>query len=269
MCVSKARQEGINSSFFIQQAGTGIAELIALEMTKKGDVSFEEAKKNIWMVDSKGLVVKSRLESLQPFKKSFAHEHEECHDLLSAVKAFRPTILIGTSGHGSTFTKEVIETMASYNKRPVIMALSNPTSKSECTAEEAYKWSEGRALFASGSPFDPVTIDGKTYIPGQGNNAYIFPGIGHGVVICGAIRMHNDMLLKAAEALAGQVTQEHLDKGLIYPPFDKIRKVSAHISAAVAERAYELGVATRLPKPKDILAYAESCMYSPLYRQYR
>lgn len=269
----KATGENIRDQTFLffgaGEAGTGIAELIALEMTKQGDISFEDAKKNVWMVDSKGLIVKSRLESLQPYKKSFAHQHEECPDLLSAVKALKPHILIGTSGHSSTFTKEVIETMASYNKRPIIMALSNPTSKSECTAEEAYKWSQGRALFASGSPFDPVTIDGRTYIPGQGNNAYIFPGIGHGVVICGAIRMHNDMLLAAAEALAAQVSQEHLDKGLMYPPFKEIRKVSAHISAAVADKAYQLGLATRLPKPGNLVSYAESCMYSPQYRKYR
>lgn len=269
----KSTGENIKDQTFLffgaGEAGTGIAELIASEMTKKGDISFEEARENIWMVDSKGLVVKSRLESLQPFKKGFAHEHEECHDLISSVKALKPNILIGTSGQPRSFTKEVIETMSSYCKRPVVMALSNPTSKSECTAEEAYKWSQGRALFASGSPFDPVTIDGKTYIPGQGNNAYIFPGVGHGVVMCGAIRMHNDVLLVAAEALSSQVTQKHLDEGLIYPPFKNIRKVSAHIAAAVADKAYKLGLATRLPKPENLLAYAESCMYSPLYRQYR
>ncbi|KAH7296698.1 hypothetical protein KP509_26G035100 [Ceratopteris richardii] len=269
----KSNQESIQDQIFLffgaGEAGTGIAELIALEITKQADVSFEEAKEKIWMFDSKGLIVKARLESLQPHKRSFAHEHEECHELISAVKTLRPTVLIGTSGHGNTFTKDVIQTLSSFNKRPVIMALSNPTSKSECTAEQAYRWSEGRALFAGGSPFAPVTINGKTYYPGQGNNAYIFPGIGHGLIICGAIRLHNDMLLAAAEALASQVTQEQLDKGLIYPLFQDIRKISACISAAVAEKAYQLGLATRLPKPDDLLAYAKSCMYSPLYRPYR
>lgn len=251
------------------EAGTGIGEMIALEITKQSDASLEEARKKIWLVDSKGLVVKSRLESLQHFKKNFAHEHAECKDLLSAVKALKPTILIGTSGKGGTFTKEVIETFASFNKKPVIFALSNPTSQSECTAEEAYKWTQGRTVFASGSPFDPVTLNGKTYIPGQGNNAYIFPGTGHGVIISGAIRMHDDMLLAAAEALAAQVTEEHFSKGLIYPPFQNIRKISANIAAAVADKAYQLGLATRLPKPANLVAYAESCMYSPTYRQYR
>ncbi|KAH9301309.1 hypothetical protein KI387_012892 [Taxus chinensis] len=251
------------------EAGTGIAELIALEMTKQSNKLLEEAREKIWLVDSKGLVVKSRIESLQHFKKPWAHEHEPKKDLLDAVKAIKPTVLIGTSGVGKTFTKEVIEAVSSYNKKPIILALSNPTSQSECTAEEAYTWSQGRAIFASGSPFDPVTLNGKTFTPGQSNNAYIFPGFGLGVVMSGAIRVRNEMMLAAAEALANQVTQEHLDKGLIYPPFRSIRKISAQIAAGVARKAYELGLATQLPRPADLVAFAESCMYSPVYRNYR
>ncbi|XP_022883078.1 NADP-dependent malic enzyme-like [Olea europaea var. sylvestris] len=251
------------------EAGTGIAELIALEMSKQTKVPLEETRKKIWLVDSKGLIVHSRKESLQHFKKPWAHEHEPCNTLLDAVKAIKPTALIGTSGVGKTFTKEVVEAMAAFNKQPLIMALSNPTSQAECTAEEAYRWTEGRAIFASGSPFDPVEYNGKTYVPGQANNAYIFPGLGFGLVISGAIRVHDDMLLAASEALAGQVTQEHYDKGMIYPPFSNIRKISAHIAANVAAKAYELGVATRLPRPVDLVKYAESCMYTPNYRTYR
>ncbi|GAB4839025.1 hypothetical protein Ancab_028553 [Ancistrocladus abbreviatus] len=251
------------------EAGTGIAELIALEMSKQTKAPVDETRKKIWMVDSKGLIVSSRKDSLQDFKKPWAHEHEPVHDLLSAVNALKPTILIGTSGQGKTFTKEVIEAMASFNEKPVIMALSNPTSQSECTAEEAYTWSKGRAIFASGSPFDPVEYNGKVHVPGQGNNAYIFPGLGFGLVMSGAIRAFNDMLLAAAEALAAQVTQQDCEKGLIYPPFSNIRKISAHIAAKVAAKAYELGLATRLPRPDDLVKYAESCMYSPVYRSYR
>ncbi|XP_073288003.1 NADP-dependent malic enzyme-like [Primulina huaijiensis] len=252
------------------EAGTGIAELIALEMSKQANgVSVEETRKNIWLVDSKGLIVNSRKESLQHFKKPWAHEHEPINNLLDAVKAIKPTALIGTSGVGKTFTKEVVEAMASFNKRPLIMALSNPTSQAECTAEQAYEWTEGRAIFTSGSPFDPVKYDGKTFVPGQANNAYIFPGLGFGLVISGAIRVHDDMLLAASEALAGQVTQEHYDKGMIYPPFSSIRKISAHIAANVAAKAYDLGLATRLPRPADLVKYAESCMYTPNYRSYR
>ncbi|KAM5547580.1 hypothetical protein ABKV19_001857 [Rosa sericea] len=251
------------------EAGTGIAELIALEISKKTNVPVEETRKKIWLVDSKGLIVSSRKESLQNFKKPWAHEHEPVKDLIDAVKAIKPTVLIGTSGIGKTFTKEVIEALASFNEKPLILALSNPTSQSECTAEEAYTWTKGRAIFASGSPFDPFEYDGKVYIPGQSNNAYIFPGFGLGLVISGAIRVHDDMLLAASEALAGQVSKENFDKGLIYPPFSKIRKISAEIAANVAAKAYELGVATRLPRPENLVKYAESCMYSPLYRSYR
>ncbi|CAA0829186.1 NADP-dependent malic enzyme 4- chloroplastic [Striga hermonthica] len=251
------------------EAGTGIAELIALEMSKQTKAPLVETRKKIWLVDSKGLIVSHRKESLQHFKKPWAHECEPVDNLLDAVKTIKPTALIGTSGVGKTFTKEVVEAMASFNERPLIMALSNPTSQSECTAEEAYTWTEGRAIFASGSPFEPVEFNGKRFVPGQANNAYIFPGLGFGLVISGAIRVHDDMLLAASEALAGQVTQEHYDKGMIYPPFSSIRKISAHIAANVAAKAYELGLATRLPRPADLVKYAESCMYTPNYRSYR
>ncbi|XP_068641277.1 NADP-dependent malic enzyme-like isoform X4 [Aristolochia californica] len=251
------------------EAGTGIAELIALEMSKQTKAPLEETRKKIWLVDSKGLIVSSRKESLQHFKQPWAHEHEPVNNLLDAVKAIKPTVLIGSSGVGRTFTKEVVEAMASFNEKPLILALSNPTSQSECTAEEAYTWSKGRTIFASGSPFDPVEYNGKTFVPGQANNAYIFPGFGLGLVISGAIRVHDDMLLTASEALAAQVTQENFDKGLIYPPFSNIRKISAHIAAKVAAKAYELGLATHLPQPEDLVKYAESCMYSPAYRNYR
>ncbi|KAK1265801.1 hypothetical protein QJS04_geneDACA002638 [Acorus gramineus] len=218
------------------QAGTGIAELIALEMSKKTKLPIKETRKKIWLVDS---------------------------------KAIKPTVLIGTSGVGKTFTKEVVEAMSSFNEKPVILALSNPTTQSECTAEEAYKWSNGRVIFASGSPFDPVEHNGKTFIPGQANNAYIFPGLGLGLVISGTIRVHDDMLLAASEALAQQVTQQNFENGLIYPPFKSIRNISANIAANVAAKAYELGLATRLPRPVDLVKYAESCMYTPIYRNYR
>ncbi|OMO66551.1 Malic oxidoreductase [Corchorus olitorius] len=251
------------------EAGTGIAELIALEISKQTNMPLEEARKKIYLVDSKGLIVQSRVDSLQHFKKPWAHDHEPIKKLVDAVNAIKPTVLIGTSGVGRTFTKDVVESMAALNDKPIIFSLSNPTSQSECTAEEAYTWSKGRAIFASGSPFDPVEYEGKVFVPGQANNAYIFPGFGLGLIMSGAIRVHDDMLLVASEALAAQVTQENFDKGLIYPPFKNIRKISAHIAANVAAKAYELGLATRQPQPKDLVKYAESCMYSPAYRSYR
>ncbi|KAM7471774.1 hypothetical protein LguiA_009957 [Lonicera macranthoides] len=251
------------------EAGTGIAELIAREISKQAGTPLEESREKIWLVDSKGLIVRSRMESLQHFKHPWAHDHEPVKELVDAIKSIKPTVLIGSSGAGRTFTKEVIKTMAHLNKKPIILALSNPTSQSECTAEEAYTWSEGRAIFASGSPFDPVEYKQNMFVPGQSNNAYIFPGLGLGLIISGAIRVHDDMLLVASEALAAEVTDENIAKGLIYPPFTNIRKISAHIAARVAAKAYELGLATRLPQPENLLAYAESCMYSPNYRSYR
>ncbi|KAL8153335.1 hypothetical protein V2J09_011095 [Rumex salicifolius] len=252
------------------EAGTGIAELIALEISKQTNTPLEKARNKIWLLDSKvGLIVRDRIELLQHFKKSWAHEHEPIRGLVNAIKSIKPTVLIGSSGAGRTFTKEVVETMSSLNERPIIFALSNPTSQSECTAEEAYSWSKGRAIFASGSPFDPVEYNGKTFAPGQGNNAYIFPGFGLGLIMSGAIRVHDDMLLAASEALAAEVTEEDFAKGLLYPPFRNIRKISAHIAANVAAKAYELGLASNLPQPENLVKYAESCMYSPTYPAYR
>lgn len=251
------------------EAGTGIAELIALQISIETGTPIEETRKKIWLVDSKGLIVSSRKESLQHFKKPWAHEHEPVKDLLGAVNVIKPTVLIGTSGVGKTFTKEVVEAMASFNEKPLILALSNPTSQAECTAEEAYTWTKGRVIFGSGSPFDPVEYDGKTFVPGQANNCYIFPGLGLGLIMSGAIRVRDDMLLAASEALAAQVTEENFANGLIYPPFSNIRKISANIAANVAAKVYDLGLASNLPRPNDLVKFAESCMYSPVYRNYR
>ncbi|XP_066390110.1 NADP-dependent malic enzyme, chloroplastic-like [Miscanthus floridulus] len=168
-------------------------------------------------------------------------------------------MLIGTSGKGGTFTQDMVEAMGALNEKPVIFALSNLTSHSKCTAEQAYTWTQGHAVFTSGSPFPTVELDGKTLVPGQSNNAYIFLGFGLGVIISGAIRVCDDMLLAASEALAKQVMEEHFAKGLIFQPFTNIRAISARIAAKVATKAYELGLAK----------YAESCMYTPTYRSYR
>nr|GME10670.1 NADP-dependent malic enzyme-like isoform X2 [Ipomoea batatas] len=248
------------------EAGTGIAELIALEISKK---VLNCCLFRSFISLSFGLIVSSRLESLQQFKQPWAHEHEPAKDLIDAVNAVKPTVLIGTSGAGRAFTQEIVETMASLNERPLIMALSNPTSQAECTAEEAYTWTKGAAIFASGSPFQPVEYEGKKFVPGQANNAYIFPGFGLGLIMSGTVRVHDDMLLTASEALAAEVTEENYAAGLIYPPFTKIRKISAHIAANVAAKSYELGLATHLPRPKNLVKYAESCMYAPVYRNYR
>lgn len=163
------------------EAGLGIGSLVVNALVKEG-VPIDEARKISWYVDSRGLVVKDR-KNVTKHKKPFAHEHPFSETLLEAIHDIKPTILIGASGQAQTFTQDVIETMSVYNERPVIFALSNPTSKSECTAEQAYQWSNGNAIFASGSPFDSVTLNGKTFVPGQGNNAYVFPGIGLGAIV--------------------------------------------------------------------------------------
>jgi malate dehydrogenase (oxaloacetate-decarboxylating)(NADP+) len=251
------------------EAGTGIAELIVKEISTQGKISIEEARKKIYLVDSQGLVTKSRFDSLQAFKKPFALEHPPIAKLVDVIKELKPTAMIGTTGKGGQFTAAVLEAISSYQEKPVVFALSNPTSQSECTAEEAFKYTKGKVIFASGSPFGPVTYEGKKYTIGQSNNAYIFPGMGLGCVVSGAIRVHDDMFLAAAESLANEIGEDHLAKRQLFPSFTEIRDISAHIGAAVADKAYELGLATKLPKPKDLLGYAKSCMYSPAYRQFR
>lgn len=247
------------------EAGIGIADLIVAAMVEQG-LSAEEARRQCWFVDSRGLVVHGR-NHLAEHKLPYAHAHDPVDDFLAAVKALEPTGIIGVSGQPRTFTQPVVEAMARINDRPLIFALSNPTSKSECTAEQAYTWSDGRAIFASGSPFPPVTYDGQTFVPGQGNNAYIFPGVGLGVVACAARHVTDEMFAAAAKALAQMAREEDLALGRVYPPFTQIRQVSAHIATAVAELAYEQGLATA-PRPDDLLAHIQASMYEPTYRDY-
>jgi len=247
------------------EAALGISDLIVSAMVAEG-LSEEEARQRCWFVDSKGLIVKSRSD-LAEYKLPYAHDHEFLSDFLSAVESLRPTVIIGASGKPGTFTRPVLEAMARFNERPIVFALSNPTSKAECTAEEAYAWTQGRAIFASGSPFPPATIHGKTYVPGQGNNAYIFPGVGLGVIACGVRLVTDEMFFAAAEALAHEVSEADLEQGRIYPPLARIRDVSAGIATAVVEVAYHRGLATQ-PRPEDLLAYIKSQMYEPKYQSY-
>ena len=244
------------------EAGVGIGDLVVSAMVQEG-LSEEEARKRCWFVDSKGLVVASRTD-LAVHKLPYAHEHAFVEDLQGAVDALQPTALIGVSGMPQTFTRAIVTTMSRINDRPIIFALSNPTSKSECTAEQAYTWSNGRAIYASGSPFDPVELDGKTYVSGQANNSYIFPGVGLGVTATGARLVTDEMFAVAARTLASQVTEADLETGCTFPPLAQIRDVSLGIAVAVAEVAFERGLAT-VERPDDLRAYIQSQMYQPTY----
>jgi malate dehydrogenase (oxaloacetate-decarboxylating)(NADP+) len=244
------------------EAATGIADLAISAMVAEGATE-AEARLRVWLVDSRGLVVKNRA-GLNEQKNRYAHDHAPGADFLSAVRDLKPSAIIGVAAVGGTFTPEVLQTMAQINKRPIIFALSNPTSKAECSAEEAYRHTDGRALFACGSPYDPVQLDGKTFVPRQGNNSYIFPGVGLGAIVSGTRLVTDEMFMVAARTLAQLVSEADINQGSLYPALPRIREVSARIAAAVAAVAYERGLAAR-QAPKDVLEYVQSQMYDPHY----
>ncbi|KGL79329.1 NADP-dependent malic enzyme, partial [Tinamus guttatus] len=175
----------------------------------------------------------------------------------------------GVAAVGGAFTKQILEDMAAFNERPIIFALSNPTSKAECTAEQCYKYTEGRGVFASGSPFDPVTLpSGRTLYPGQGNNSYVFPGVALGVVACGLRHIDEEVFLTTAEVIARQVSEENLREGRLYPPLVTIREVSLRIAVKIAEEAYRKGTASLYPQPRDLTAFIRSQVYCTDYNSF-
>jgi malate dehydrogenase (oxaloacetate-decarboxylating)(NADP+) len=242
-------------------ATTGTAELTCTALRKAG-LGEQEARERLWFVDRRGLVVKSR-DDLAPHKLPYAQDLPGL-TFTEAMRKFRPQVLIGATGTAGSFTEDVIRLMAEINERPVIFALSNPTSNSECTAAQAYRWSGGRAVFASGSPFDPVAFHGKTFRPGQGNNAYVFPGIGLGAIACRARLVSEEMFLEAARVLAEMVDDYDLVAGSLYPPLGNIRKVALAIAVAVAEKAWEQGLAQE-KHPGDVERMIAGQMYDPRY----
>ena len=242
-------------------AATGIADLLTYALQQEG-LTEQEARQHLWFVDIEGLVVQSRTD-LMDHNLPYAHDHPPA-DFIQSIKKIKPHILIGATGFPGTFTQEAIELMAEFNERPAIFALSNPTSRAECSAEQAYLWTHGRAIFSSGSPFDEVKLNEKKFRPGQGNNAYIFPGIGLGAVACEASRITEDMFLVAAQTLAKLVSEKDLSKGSIYPPLSNIRAVSLEIAVAVAEKAYQQGI-TCSQKPDNLRTVIENYMYDPNY----
>ncbi len=247
------------------EAGLGTGHLLVSAMADEG-LTESEARERCWFVDSKGLVVKSR-PGLAEGKLPFAHDYEFLSDFLACVESLKPTAIIGVSGKPGTFTQQVLEAMARLNDRPIIFALSNPTSKTECTAIQAYTWTEGRAIFASGSPFDAVTVHEKTFVPAQGNNVYIFPGVGLGVIATRSKRVTDEMFLVAARTLAQHVSYADIWQGRVYPPLTSIREVSLAIALQVAEVAYRQGLAQE-PRPDDLESYIKSIMYYPEYQRF-
>jgi len=243
-------------------AATGIAELISQAMVLEG-MGIAAARSRNALFDIKGLIVRSRTD-LAEFQKPFAQDHAPISVFADAVKALRPTGIIGVSTVPKLFNQQVIEAMAEINERPIIFPYSNPTSRSECTAEEAYRWSQGRAIFASGSPFPPVEVAGKTFVPGQGNNVYIFPAMGMAIFATEAKRVTEEMFIVAARAVAEQVTDQSLSTGLIYPPQSQILKASLHVATRVAEYIFDKNLA-RVSRPNDIGALIRARAYRPVY----
>jgi malate dehydrogenase (oxaloacetate-decarboxylating)(NADP+) len=251
------------------EAGLGIANLTAMTISQECNGPEKEARKNIFLVDSRGLITKDRPSGgITEQKADFAHEYEHIDNLADAVKALKPSILIGVTAKPKTFTEEIVKEMITNHENPLIFPLSNPTSKAECTAEEAYQWTDGKCIFASGSPFPPVKYKGRTYIPGQGNNTYIFPGLSLAVLATGSRRVTDQMFLIAARALAETLTEDELQQGCIYPPLETIQSVSAKIAAAVAAEIYRANLATVHPRPPDLLKFMMDQQFDTTYPIY-
>ena len=243
-------------------AAVGIADLVCQQMVREG-LSDAEAHARCRLVNSRGLVT-SETTGLSEFQLPFAHPHAPLKDLADIVEAVRPSVLVGVSTIPHSFSRKVIEAMARINERPVIFPYSNPTSKSECTAQEAIEWSGGRAIFASGSPFPPLHHKGQLFVPGQGNNVYIYPAVGMAVFATEASRVTDEMFLKAAESLAAQVTEQDLAVNLIYPPMANIREASIEVAVHVAELIFDRGLA-RVPRPADVASFVRAKVYEPAY----
>lgn len=243
-------------------AGTGIANMLASAMELEGK-SPDEARKQIILYDVHGLVESTR-KDLNPAQKVYAQHMPPTKDLVEIIEEFKPTILIGVSTTGGLFSEQVVRTMAQINKRPIIFALSNPTDKAECTAEQAYEWTDGQVLFAAGVQFPTVTYKGQEFYPGQANNFYIYPALGLAVYATKAKRINDAMFVAAAAGCASVITPGQRAKGLLYPLQSEILEAEVCIAAAIAKNIFDQGLAG-VEEPEDIRAWLESLAYRPSY----
>jgi malate dehydrogenase (oxaloacetate-decarboxylating)(NADP+) len=247
-------------------AGIGIANLIVSAMKLEG-LSDADARSRISLFDVNGLIEPSRTD-LNGQQRRYAHPHSPSKDFVAVIDSLKPTMLVGVSTVGKAFTKQVVERMAQLNERPIIFALSNPTDHAECTAQEAYQWSNGKAIYAAGVQFDPVQIKDETYHPGQANNFYIFPAVGLAIYVTQANRVPDDVFIEAARATADQVTEAQLDKGMLFPPQKDIQKAAIKTAIAAAQKIFELNLA-RVDRPKDVAALVASQLYKAEYEVLR
>jgi malate dehydrogenase (oxaloacetate-decarboxylating)(NADP+) len=244
-------------------AGIGIANLVASAMAQEG-LPLEEAQGRISLFDVNGLLEPSRKDLLD-FQVPYAHPHAPSRDFAAAIESLKPTAIIGVSTVGKAFTRPVVEAMSRLNDRPIIFALSNPTDHAECTPEEAYRWSNGKALYAAGVQFPAVSFGGQILLPGQANNLYIFPAVGMAIYATQTKRVTDEMFIEAARALADQVTPAQLKQGLLYPPQSNILEIEIKTAARVAKVAFESNLA-RVARPTDYEAFIRSHVYEPAYR---
>ena len=243
-------------------AGIGLADLLCSAMTQEG-LSLKEAQSHVYMFDINGLLEDTR-KDLVDFQKPYAHKHAPSRDFVAAIEDIKPTTIIGVSTVGGTFTQKVIEAMSRVNERPVVLALSNPTDHAECTPEQAYTWSKGKAIYAAGVQFPPVHYQGQTFLPGQANNFYIFPAVGMAIFATQASRVTDEMFIEAARAVADQVPSDLLKQGLLYPLQSNILETEIQTAARVANLVFDSGLA-RVPRPNDLVAFIRQHVYRPEY----
>ena len=244
-------------------AGIGLANLLCSAMVQEG-LSLTQAQSRVYMFDINGLLEDSRTD-LVDFQKPYAHKNAPTRDFVAAIESIKPTTIIGVSTVGGTFTQKVIETISNINERPVVLALSNPTDHAECTPEQAYTWSKGKAIYAAGVQFPPVHYEGQTLLPGQANNFYIFPAVGMAIFATQASRVTDEMFIEAARAVADQVPSELLKQGLLYPLQSNILETEIQTAARVAKLVFDSGLA-RVARPADMVAFIRSHVYSPEYK---